>query len=326
MRRTLIALCSAALFAFLVTPQAPVTLCSGFLPPNDMKIPVGSKSAKGMREDQFNKVLDSIQEVYGPIVEADGGVLEINRMWDDSTVNASTQRMGNRYILNMYGGLARHQAISQDGFTLVACHELGHQVGGAPIMAGEWASVEGQSDYYATLKCMRKVFSSAGSKSFSRKGTSDPVAEKACAASFKSASDKALCLRNAMAGMSVTSLFSTLGQEGALPRFDTPDPAVVSHTDEEHPATQCRLDTYFQGSICPVSASKNVSDKNAATGTCTKSQGHTVGLRSLCWYKPPASENKDLAAKFGNPMADVKASLDKSGAFVQLNGEGNIWQ
>ncbi|OGS45105.1 MAG: hypothetical protein A3J79_02340, partial [Elusimicrobia bacterium RIFOXYB2_FULL_62_6] len=252
------------------------------------------------------------------------GVLEINRLWEDSTVNASTQRIGNRYILNMYGGLARHDAITQDGFALVVCHELGHQVGGAPKYAYQWASNEGQADYYASLKCMRKVFSSASTKDFSRMAASDPVAEQACAAAHKSAAQRALCVRNAMAGLSVTGLFASFGN-GPAPKLDTPDPKVVASTQDKHPASQCRLDTYFQGSLCPVSASKDVSDDDAALGTCTASQGHSVGLRPRCWYKPPSSESLNIAAKFGAPAADVKASMAKSGAFSQLNNSSVVW-
>ena len=45
-------------------------LCEGFLPPNNMKIPVGDVHAAGIGEAQFNAVLDRVQAVYGPIIEA----------------------------------------------------------------------------------------------------------------------------------------------------------------------------------------------------------------------------------------------------------------
>ena len=31
----------------------------------------------------------------------------------------------------MFGGLAGHETITTDAFALVACHELGHHIGGA---------------------------------------------------------------------------------------------------------------------------------------------------------------------------------------------------
>ena len=57
----------------------------------------------------------------------------------------------------MFGGLARHKLVTPDGFALVACHEMGHHLGGAPRRGG-WASNEGQSDYYATTKCARRIW------------------------------------------------------------------------------------------------------------------------------------------------------------------------
>lgn len=133
--------------------------CDGFLPPNDLRIPVGSLEANGISEAQFNQVLDQVQALYGPIIAARGGRLVINRLWSDSTVNASAERNGGQRIINMYGGLARHDAITQDGLALVACHELGHHLGGAPKFGIferlDWASNEGQSDYFANLKCLR---------------------------------------------------------------------------------------------------------------------------------------------------------------------------
>ncbi|MBI5243263.1 MAG: hypothetical protein HY922_06185 [Elusimicrobia bacterium] len=338
MRRAAFSLCSAALFALLVTPQAPQTLCRGFLPPNDMKIPVGcaesvksvcpagAAASKGLSEGKFNAVLDRIEAIYGPVVEARGATLEINRFWEDPTVNASTQRMGSRWIVNMYGGLARHEAVTQDGFALVVCHEIGHQVGGAPKVPGAWASIEGQSDYFSALKCMRQVFADAASKGFTRKPGSDPTAEKACAEQYKTSAGKALCLRSAMAGLSVTGLFQALHNEDTAPQLDTPDTSVVSQTDSEHPATQCRLDTYFQGSLCTKPASEAVSDKNPAAGTCTRSQGYSVGLRPLCWYKPPASERSLDIARFGAPAAQAREALSKSDAFRSLSEGSGLWQ
>lgn len=170
--------CSVSILLILaVVGFSPRThrLCSGFLPPNDRRIPVPAPSAmgeaagevSGMTQKQFNEVLDLVQKIYAPEVAAHGGELRIERLWEDATVNASASRAGGLWLLHMYGGLARHPAMTQDGFALVACHEMGHHVGGAPkggwLM--RWASKEGQSDYYANLKCLRRVFTDPASSS-----------------------------------------------------------------------------------------------------------------------------------------------------------------
>ena len=275
-----------AVSALLLGPafNAAASDCPGFLPPNDMKIPVDSVNARGIGEAQFNEVLDSIQRLYAPEIASLGGTLKINRLWDDATVNASAQQSGKTYILNMYGGLARHAAITMDGFALVVCHERGHHLGGAPRTS--WASIEGQADYYANLKCLRRVFSDSSASAFTRVRGIDPLAQKACDGAFKNADDRNICLRATMAGKSVASLFKALSNSTVDAAFDTPDATVVTTMMTKHPPTQCRLDTYLQGSVCQQPVSAKLSNTNPVPGTCTRSGGFPGGYRPLCWYKP----------------------------------------
>ena len=129
-----------------------------------------------------------------------------------------------------------------------------------------------------------------------------------------------MCARAAMAGMSVTNLFRALRQEDPQPRFDTPDPAVVSSMYDSHPGTQCRLDTYFQGSLCARPVSEEVSETDPAAGTCTASRGDAAGLRPLCWYLPPASETKAPA------MASMPdRPIRESATLAVLKGQ-DAWQ
>ena len=281
----------AALAALSAVPR-PILMADSFLPENTMKIPVGSLEAKGITQKQFNEVMDRVEAIYAPEIKARGGVLVLKRLWDNATVNASAQRMGNNCVLNMYGGLARHASITQDGMALVVCHEMGHHIGGAPKYGGaggQWASNEGQADYFANMKCLRRMFTAEGA-SFTRPTGDDSGPRAACEQSFKSETDRAMCVRGAMAGMSVTTLFRVLRNETVLPRFDTPDPAVVGSMFDSHPGTQCRLDTYFAGSVCARAVGDAVDEKDPAKGTCTRAGGQTSGFRPLCWYKRPASE------------------------------------
>ena len=269
-----------------------------FLPPNNLRIPIGSVDDKGISQPQFDAVLDRVQAIYGPIIAAKGGVLVINRHWDDDTVNAYAQRQGNQYLIDMFGGLARHQAVTQDGFALVACHELGHHLGGFPKIGGtEWATNEGGADYFGNLKCLRRIFADPSTASFTRMEGQDEQAKAACAAAFPSSkSDQAQCVRGTMAGISLATLLA--GDGAAVPNIATPDPAIVQQTDDEHPAAQCRLDTYFQAALCPRSYKEDMSDTDPSTGACTASRGYTIGLRPRCWYKPaPGEVTPDLSNK-----------------------------
>lgn len=283
-RNLLLTAVSALLLAAAVRP-ASASDCDGFLPPNDLKIPVDSVLAKGIIEAQFNEVLSAVEKIYKPMVAAQGKVLEIRRLWTDATVNASAQQIGNRYVLNMYGGLARHETITMDGMALVACHELGHHLGGAPKVSS-WASNEGQSDYYANMKCLKLVFADEASVFFTRMSAGDEVAEKGCEAMYSEPKDRAVCVRAAMAGKSVAYLFKALRNETVTPQYDTPSPVVVTSMMGVHPPTQCRMDTYLAGSLCTQPVSAPLSPTNPAVGTCTRSAGFQAGFRPLCWYKP----------------------------------------
>ncbi len=270
-------------------------------PKNDLNIPTFVEG-QGLSEQDFNDVLDRIEEVYAPIVKQAGGELEIKRLWSNGTVNASANRLGDKYILNMYGGLARHRVMTKDGFALVACHELGHHLGGAPKIGTRWASNEGQSDYYAGLKCLRRVLANQKNASVvtSADYKADDTLAGECQKSFRSDNDVALCVRSGMGGMAVSLLFKDLRKENKNPAFDTPDQKVVSETYHGHPATQCRLDTYLAGAVCTAKLDDELDDKDADAGTCSR-KNMTRGVRPLCWYADPHASSFDIQmASFAN--------------------------
>lgn len=273
----------------------------GILPENDLYIPVG-KSFGGLSEAQFNSAIDRVETIYAPIVANAGGNLVIERKWTDGTVNAYAQQSGKTWKVSMFGGLARHETITEDGMSLVVCHELGHHLGGAPKVGGStttsggwwgggasannWASNEGQADYFATLKCLRRVFLNDDNASIVRTLGAPQALIDACNKTTKGhREDSATCVRMGMAGKSVANLFSVLSH---LPdtKFDTPDTKVVSRTDDQHPQAQCRLDTYFQGALCDIAYTEDVSNTDEVKGTCHPSTGYKIGTRPLCWFKP----------------------------------------
>jgi hypothetical protein len=261
----------------------------GFLPENNLKISVDAKRLGGLTEQQFNDVITKVETIYAPLVQQEGGTLSVSRAWSDGTVNAYAQRSGSTWKVAMFGGLARHATITEDGFALVVCHEIGHHIGGAPkkvmMWSNPWASNEGQADYFATLKCLRRSFLSDDNVGIVSKMEVPAKLTESCAAAWESEEDRAICIRGGMAGDSVAKLFAALRNQSPA-KFDTPDSRVVTTTDDNHPAHQCRLDTYFQGALCGVSFNENVEQNSEVAGTCHGSLGHTQGLRPLCWFKP----------------------------------------
>jgi hypothetical protein len=261
---------------------------TGFVEENSLNIPANIKRFGGLSQEQFNAVIEKIETIYSPIVSNMGGKLTINRKWDDGTVNANATRSFAGWVVNMYGGLARHETITEDGFALVLCHELGHQLGGAPKVAmfmSRWASNEGQADYFAALKCLRKTFLNDDNTTIVSNLNAPELLVTSCSKQHANKDDQNICIRTGMAGVSVANLFAAL-RNGSPAKFETPDTNVVTSTNDAHPAYQCRLDTYLQGSLCDVDMNLDVSQKDEVTGTCHKSNGQKIGLRPLCWFKP----------------------------------------
>jgi hypothetical protein len=210
-------------------------------------------SAAGISEAQFNEVLDQVEAYYAPIVASRGAKLQINRLWKDGTVNSDASQPGNgTYVINSYGGLARYAGMTVDGYQLVACHEMGHHLGGAPKFGdADWASIEGQADYFADLKCIKAM------------GKSEAEIQAA--------------------NIVLAKVLAELGGE-PVPSISKHDPSVVRETYEEHPHAQCRLDTYQAGMNCKVN--EDLSDTDAKAGTCYDYIHEDIGNRPLCWYKP----------------------------------------
>lgn len=273
--------------------EANQSLCNGFLPKNNIRIPVGMNLVGGISQAQFNNVLDRIQELYELEVSQKGGTLSIDRDWKTAELNAyadRTGRGGRTWMIKMFGGLARHAAMTEDGFAVVACHEMGHHLGGAPKVhdengVAEWAANEGQADYYSTLKCLRRYFDHDDNERILQGRTLDPLAVTNCKTQHGNVKEQAICIRSAMAGLSLAKLFHDLSGD-KTPRFGTPDRSKVKTTDDEHPASQCRLDTYYQASLCSVPVYQALSNTDYRAGSCYNSAITPMGLRPRCWFKP----------------------------------------
>lgn len=275
-------------FGFLTT-QHTHEVCEGYWPENDLYIPASEVSALALNEAQFNSVLDRVERVYKPIISRLGGRLEINRKWSDGTVNASAMRIGSRYQVNMYGGLARYHNITEEAFALVACHEVGHHLAGAPKLNswfGSWASNEGQSDYFSGLKCFRQLYSEQENIDWAETAEIHEIVLDKCSQVWASDADQALCARFAMAGKEITTMFKELKFPNQELGFDTPDASKVSRMDDGHPRPQCRLDTYLASALCDRPLNERLSDSDPDQGACTRSEGYTLSVRPLCWYKP----------------------------------------
>lgn len=211
-----------------------------------------NKYDNGFPEEKYQIILDEFQKVYDPIITDLGGTFEIIDDWSDGAVNMWAEKWGERYILEIPGGMARYGLIIEEAFILSICHELGHLLGGSPQL-GE-ISLEGQSDFYAGQVCIEKMLEQI--KPLLSIDFDDDVT-RACEEQKSSKTNH--CLRAMQGAKSLTSYYAEL--EGVrFPTFDTPSTFITKATLESHPSAQCRLDTF----------------KN----------GYFRKLRPRCWFKP----------------------------------------
>jgi hypothetical protein len=238
-------------FLFFFSTSAFAT----FAPDNDLwkqdSLYLGLDGSGGLNETQFGQVIDKVAEALQPSVALHGGSLVVNRLWTTATVNASSGQLFGTWTVNMYGGLARRPEITVDGFTLVMCHEMGHHLGGFPFysLMGRWAAAEGQADYFATEVCAHKVWQNEAVENARFRSDVDQTAKAKCDGIWSNPDDQNLCYRTSAASQSLASLLSVL-DKSAVPQFSTPDKLEVTTTNASYGSTQCRLDTYLNGSLC----------------------------------------------------------------------------
>jgi len=292
MLRVSLALSTVALSAVSMWSQASI------LPPNDLDREDNLEMIANMTEKDFNDIIESVVKYYREPAAQFKAKISVNALWNNSTVNASAQQMANTWVINMYGGLARRPEVTPDGFAMVVCHELGHHFGGFPFKGATWAANEGQADYFATQACARRIWGDQKSKNAQFRSQVGNYEKSKCDDTFSAQPDRDLCYRTAAAGLSLANLLSKLGNSGD-PQFDTPDTSKVSRTNDNHPAAQCRLDTYFQGALCgkpfdamQIPAKKHPrgqgslqAEQEAAKYSCTELDSLENGLRPSCWFR-----------------------------------------
>lgn len=269
-----------------------------FMPDNNLDQQDSLESTGGITQAQFNAVIDRAERIFKPIVAGFGATYTVNRRWTDTTVNADASQSGNSWLVNMYGGLARRAEVTEDGFAAVLCHETGHHLGGYPFYRGDnWAANEGQSDTFTAGNCVRLLWKNDPANANSR--ATVPVIVKAkCDAAYSTTADQDLCYRAMNASKSTADLLAALG--GDQIAFDTPDTNEVDETKDEHPAAQCRLDTYVAAALCsgltwdttviPGKVNNSASNDAAAQASsgrfyCQNGTATPGALRPRCWFK-----------------------------------------
>jgi hypothetical protein len=251
----------------------------------------------------FNERINQLQTVYAPIIKQHGGKLDLKGNWGNDKIVAQATQMFGSWKIQFSGGLARRPELSADGMTLIICHEIGHHVAGFPFVSGSplggyWAAVEGQSDYYSTQVCARRMWENERELNSSFAAKVNPAAKEKCDVAFTQVDDQALCYRTTVGLESVIQTMAALMNK-PVPQYATPDTSVSRGNMENHPPIQCRFDTLFQGSVCAAGFDDQLipgkktsggregleAEREASTNSCTAFSQFALGLRPACWFK-----------------------------------------
>lgn len=228
------------------------------------ELPPGDPEALGLNESQYYKVLGTFMVEYFQLVKNKTGKdFVVNFDWQNNYFGAFAKDEGGKYSISLWGGMGRAEGMTEELAYFVLCHELGHILGGNPkqtIPGSDWASSEGQSDFFAAKRCMPHLMKKIPMK----KRHASKRTDELCRGNLQ-------CETIASIGKE----FINFAKRWSFQNYtevklgDLPAEVPRSMLRNVYPSDQCRLETVIQGATCTV---------------------NTKCERPVCWY--PSSESK----------------------------------
>ncbi|MFY7993378.1 MAG: ImmA/IrrE family metallo-endopeptidase [Bacteriovoracaceae bacterium] len=174
---------------------------------------------------------------------------------------------------------------SREGFIWVACHEVGHLVGGSPVneylkgfSAQEGLTIEGQADYFASSICMGKWLDWIKVKKlpnpeFNTQIVHEPFISDVCEKRFSKNSEIQNCRVKLMAA---TEAFRLVGDDDF--KYSNMDYSRSEYMYTAHPKVECRGTTAF----------------NAVMGF----------ERPLCWFVPEKLKKLEIRTAINDSLGE----------------------
>lgn len=195
------------------------------------------------KTDYENILIQFTAQNFLSVFQQTGKPLLLPHEWESPFFAAFAKSEASLWQISLWGGMARAPGSSKGALAAILCHELGHIIGGEPrqtIPGAEWASSEGQSDFYAASVCLPK-FLSANPHLVP---VVSPKAQELCKGNL-------LCGKIMQAGLEMVSLFQKYSYREFTPvRLDLAAPSVPGLLRDTYPSDQCRLDTFKVGALC----------------------------------------------------------------------------
>lgn len=238
--------------------------------------------AQEQAEALVNETIDS----YSKEIDAVHGLpVEIRFSWQHNMFQALGGRIENVVLFEFFGGLLKGE-MDLDAFAVFLCHEVGHALGGYPEVRPypfPMNSVEGQADYFATSKCLRRIFEKEDNAALIRHTEIPESIRSPCYSVFQDEEQAAICMRSLIGARKA---FRIMYEDQSL-GFETFDRSIVSSTLMTYPSKQCRLDTLKAGALCVKDARDPFSFTNSRNGACNEDgeRAELIGARPKCWFK-----------------------------------------
>lgn len=259
------------------------------VPDSDFQFPSirNKDNLNPLTEKDLKEVTDRLQKIYGDVVtKSYNSKLIFDTEWDDNTVNAFASRpTEGEFHIHVPGGIVRAKGMSKDSLALVLCHELGHHLGGAPRtnLFNGWPAAEGQADYWATSKCLKKYFFELKNEDVDVASNVPDRIMKDCNKIYSDFPSMKICVRSILAAIDFSVFLNQLPSTKVPVKMETPDSKVVKGTNiNDYPRPQCRFDTLYQGALCNISFNDLTSNTDPSVASCMDQ--NQLGARPKCWF------------------------------------------
>lgn len=106
--------------------------------------------------------LSDFYRIPAVIISLYSNDIALDAQWESPYLGMGMKNSRSMLIL---GGTTRVKGMTKDAFAAAVCHEIGHVLGGSPyqtINGSEWASAEGQADFFAANICLPGYFKNIG--------------------------------------------------------------------------------------------------------------------------------------------------------------------
>ncbi|QDK39837.1 hypothetical protein DOE51_16640 [Bdellovibrio sp. NC01] len=211
-------------------------------------LPVGSANVSNVSEQDYRELITDFQSHYqSAVIQTTGMPLLIPNEWNSPYFTAFAIKRDTYMQVSLWGGMARAPGFTKLQLAAALCHEIGHVIAGEPrqtIPGSDWASTEGNSDFYAARVCLPDYL--RRHPELAKTLVINARIQHMCGANES-------CQQVAQIGFDLVNSFQRYSYREFTPvSLDVRAAAVTELVRNSYPTDQCRLDTFLAGASCQL--------------------------------------------------------------------------